>query len=59
MVGDHLLLRDFGPYGIICVCVMTVAMVMLLWDFGAYRIVFMTMCGYCFRFSRYSLRVIH
>jgi uncharacterized YccA/Bax inhibitor family protein len=35
LVGDHLLLRDFGPYGIIftnmCV-VITVAMVILLRD---------------------------
>jgi uncharacterized YccA/Bax inhibitor family protein len=39
LVGDILLLRDFGPYGIIFinVCVVTtVAMVMLLRDFGLY-----------------------
>jgi hypothetical protein len=30
LVGDHLLLRDFGPYGInIYVCVLTVAMILL------------------------------
>jgi hypothetical protein len=44
LVGDHLLLIDFGPYGIIflnmCV-VTTVAMVMLLRDFGP-LILFMT-----------------
>jgi uncharacterized YccA/Bax inhibitor family protein len=37
LVGDHLLLRNFGPYVIIFmnVCVViTVAMVMLLRDFG-------------------------
>jgi hypothetical protein len=39
LLGDHLLLRDFGPYGIIFmnVCVViTVAMVILLQDFGPY-----------------------
>jgi hypothetical protein len=38
-VGDHSLLRDFGPYVIVFrnVCVVTtVAMVMLLRDFGLY-----------------------
>jgi hypothetical protein len=38
-VGDHLLLRNFGSYGIIFinVCVVvTVAMVMLLRDFEPY-----------------------
>jgi uncharacterized YccA/Bax inhibitor family protein len=46
LVGDHLLLRDVGPYGIIFmnVCVVrTVAMVMQLRDFGPYGIIFM-MC---------------
>jgi uncharacterized YccA/Bax inhibitor family protein len=40
-LGDYLLLRDFGPYGIIFmnVCiVITVAMVMLLRDFGPHGI---------------------
>jgi hypothetical protein len=38
LVCNHLLLRDFGPYGIISmnVCVITVAMVLLLRDFGGY-----------------------
>jgi hypothetical protein len=39
MIGDHLLSRDFGPYGIILInvsVVITVAMVMLLSDFGPY-----------------------
>jgi hypothetical protein len=39
LLGDHLLLRDFGPYGIIFmnVCVViTVAMVILLQDLGPY-----------------------
>jgi hypothetical protein len=47
LVGDHLLFRDFGPYGIIFknVCVIiTVAMVMLLRYFGPRGIIFMTMC---------------
>jgi uncharacterized YccA/Bax inhibitor family protein len=45
LVGDHLLLRDFGPYEIIFmnVCVViTNAMVKLLKDFGPYGIIFMT-----------------
>jgi uncharacterized YccA/Bax inhibitor family protein len=45
-VAMEMLLRDFGPYGIIfmnlCV-VITVAMEMLLRDFGPYGIIFMTM----------------
>jgi hypothetical protein len=39
LVGDNLLLRDFGPYGIIFmnVCVViTVAMVMMLRDIMGY-----------------------
>jgi hypothetical protein len=41
LVGDHLLLRDFRPYGIIFMnaCVIIVAMVMLLRDFGPYLLV--------------------
>jgi hypothetical protein len=38
-IGDYLLFRDFGPYGIIFmnVCVVTtVAMVLLLRNFGPY-----------------------
>jgi hypothetical protein len=58
LVGDNLLLlRNFGPYGIIFmnVCVLrAVAMVMLLKDFGPYGITFMTMCVYYFIFSRNS-----
>jgi uncharacterized YccA/Bax inhibitor family protein len=41
-----LLLRDFGPYGIIFmnVCVViTVAMLMLLREFGPYGIIFIIM----------------
>jgi hypothetical protein len=42
LVCDHLLLRDFGSYGIIlmnlCV-VITVAVVMLLRDFGLYDVI--------------------
>jgi hypothetical protein len=44
LVGDHLLLKDFGPYGIILMnlCfVVTVEMVMLLRDFGTYETIFM------------------
>jgi uncharacterized YccA/Bax inhibitor family protein len=39
LVGDHLMLRDFGPYGIIFinVCVViTVTMLILLSDVGPY-----------------------
>jgi uncharacterized YccA/Bax inhibitor family protein len=39
LVGDNLMLRDFGPYGIIFinVCVViTVAMLILLSDVGPY-----------------------
>jgi hypothetical protein len=36
-VGDHLLLRDFGPYGIfmnaLCVAI-TVAKVLVIWCYG-------------------------
>jgi hypothetical protein len=41
--GDHLLLRDFGPNGIIVmnVCVVvTVSIVMLLRDLGPYGIIY-------------------
>jgi hypothetical protein len=69
LVGDHLLFRDFGTYGIIFmdVCaVITVALVMLLRDFGSYGMIFMNVCVattvamtmtvsvYYFRFSRHS-----
>jgi hypothetical protein len=36
------------------VCVITVAMAILLRDFGPYGIIFMTMYVYYFRFSRHS-----
>jgi hypothetical protein len=57
LAGYHLLLSDFGPYGIISmnVCVViTIVMVMLFRDFGPCGIIFMTMCVYYFRFSRHS-----
>jgi hypothetical protein len=44
---DHLLLRDFGPYGIIFInmCFLTtVAMVILFMDFGPNGIVSMNVC---------------
>jgi hypothetical protein len=44
LVGDHLLLRDFGPYGIIFMIIITVIMVMLLRDFEPYGVIFMTLC---------------
>jgi hypothetical protein len=43
LVGDHSLLRDFGPYGIIFMnvyVVITVVMVMLLGVLGPYGIIF-------------------
>jgi hypothetical protein len=43
-VGDYRLLWDFCPYGIIIMnvyFVITVAMVVLLSDFGPYKIIFM------------------
>lgn len=46
LLGYHLLLLDFGPYGITFMnvyIVMTVAMVMLLMYFGPYKLIFMTM----------------
>jgi hypothetical protein len=45
LVGEHLLSRDFGSYGIIFMnvyVVLTVAMTMLLRDSGPYGIIFMT-----------------
>jgi hypothetical protein len=47
VVGDHLLLSDFGPFGIIFMnmrVVITVAVVILLQDFGPYGVIFMTVC---------------
>jgi uncharacterized protein YqfA (UPF0365 family) len=43
LVGDHLLLRDFGHYGIFIVCVIIVVMAMLFFDFVPYGIILMTM----------------
>jgi hypothetical protein len=48
LVGDRLLLRDFGPYGImfmkLCV-VITVGMANLLWNFGYCGIIFVAVFG--------------
>jgi uncharacterized YccA/Bax inhibitor family protein len=46
--GNHFLLRDFVPYGIIFImCVVTtVAMAMLLKDFEPYGVMFMNACCY-------------
>jgi hypothetical protein len=51
LVGDHLLLRYFGSYGILLfnVVVITAATVMPLRDFWAYGITIMGMCVYYFR----------
>jgi hypothetical protein len=42
LIGDNLLLRGFGRYGIIfmlCMCAfITVAIAMLIWNFGPYGI---------------------
>jgi hypothetical protein len=49
LLVDHLVLRNFGPYGIIFMnvrFVTTVAMAMLLQDFGAHGIKFINVCGY-------------
>jgi hypothetical protein len=47
LVGDHLLLRDFRPYGIFTnVRGMTVALEMLFGDFGPFGIIFMNVCCY-------------
>jgi hypothetical protein len=57
LAGDHLMLRDFGPYGIIFMnvsVVITVAIVMLLRNFKPCGIIFMIMAVYYFRFSRHS-----
>jgi hypothetical protein len=56
LVGDHLLLRDFGLYGIIFMTVyivITVAMVMLLRDFGPYGIIFMTVYSLLYIFPSF------
>jgi hypothetical protein len=53
LVADHLLLRDFEPFGIIFMnvfVVMTVAMVMLLRDFG-FMGYYLPVCGYYFIFT--------
>jgi hypothetical protein len=57
MVGDHLLSRDYRPYGILfmmCVRVIIVTMAMMLRATVNYGIIFMTMCGYHFKFTRHS-----
>jgi hypothetical protein len=57
LIGDHLLIIAFRPDGIIFmnVCIVTtVAMLMLLRDFGPYGTTFMTMCVHYFRFSCHS-----
>jgi hypothetical protein len=48
LVGDHFLLTDFGPCGIIFmnVCAITVAMVMLLRNFGPCEIIFITIWSF-------------
>jgi hypothetical protein len=51
LVGDHLVLKDFGPYGIgliLMMCVVSVIVtVMLLSAFGPYGIICMTTYVYC------------
>jgi fluoride ion exporter CrcB/FEX len=44
----EVLLRDFGPYGVLFgnMCRFTIAMVMLLRDFRPYGIIFMNVCVY-------------
>jgi uncharacterized YccA/Bax inhibitor family protein len=51
-----LLLRDFGPYGIVFmnVCIIITATVMLLGNFGPCEIIFVMMCVYCFGFDHHS-----
>jgi hypothetical protein len=49
LVDENLLVKDFGPYGIILknICVfITVAVVMLFTNFGLYGIKFVTMYIY-------------
>jgi hypothetical protein len=47
---NHLLLRDFEPYGIIfmnvCVVITVVALTMLSRDFGHYGILFLIICDF-------------
>jgi hypothetical protein len=48
-VGNYLLLRDFGPYGMdlifMSVCVLiTVVMIIPLTDFWSHGVIFMTVC---------------
>jgi hypothetical protein len=62
LVGDNLLLREFGPYVIIfmSVCAATsVAVLMLLRNFGSYGIILMAVCVCYSRFSRHSIRVVY
>jgi hypothetical protein len=49
-----MLLRDFGPYGIISMGLFSYKHLMLLGDFVACAIIFMTMHIYCYRLSGYS-----
>jgi hypothetical protein len=49
LVGNHLLLMDFEPYGIIFMdmrVIITVIMVMLLRKFGYYGIIFTSICAF-------------
>lgn len=64
LVFDLLSFRDSGPYGIRCVgVVITVALIMLLADFGLYKLMFVTVCVYCYvdfpSFLKSSLPVSH
>jgi hypothetical protein len=66
LVFDLLSFRDSGPYGIRCVgvgVVITVALIMLLANFGLYKLMFVTVCVYCYvdfpSFLKSSLPVSH
>lgn len=61
LVGYHLQLQDFIPYGIfINICaVIIVAMVILFGDFVPNGIIFITTCLLLYRFSRHILRIIY
>jgi hypothetical protein len=60
-VGDRLLFRDFGPYGITlkCVCCYDRCRIMLLKDFGPLGVIFMTICAIFPSFLTGKLLVIH
>jgi hypothetical protein len=46
-IGDHLLLRDFGPYGVIFVCCYNHCHDNVVRDFGPYGVIFVCCYNHC------------